>query len=59
MNINSFETLKQLDIFKVHEAYEIHYCDFIITALFDPPKVLAITGDFKNVVTHIKAENIH
>jgi small nuclear ribonucleoprotein (snRNP)-like protein len=47
MNINSFETLKQLDIFKVHEAYEIHYCDFIITALFDPPKVLAITGDFK------------
>lgn len=47
MNINSFETLKQLDIFKVHESYEIHYCDFIITALFDPPKVLAITGDFK------------
>ena len=47
MNINSFETLKQLDIFKVHESYEIHYCDFIITASFNPPSVIAITGDFK------------
>lgn len=47
MNINSFEKLKQLDIFKVHESYEIHYCDFIITASFDPPSVIAVTGDFK------------
>lgn len=36
--------LEPISITKVHDVYEIHHCDFIITATFDPLELINKSG---------------
>lgn len=41
--MTDYSIFNELEVFKVYDSYEIHYCDFIITAR--PGEIIAITGE--------------